>query len=115
VLSAELQRGVLPDQALRTARQAEQAMALSVPVPERVSALMARHPKSELTVRTDRGEPLPHWIQFDRATASFVLHDVPSDGLRIRVVIGAAGEQLQLEIGEVNPMPAPLGTVARRP
>jgi hypothetical protein len=115
VLSIELQRGVSPAQALRTARQAEQVMALRVPVPERVSALLARHPRAELGVRTDRGEPLPPWLQFDRATGSFVLHDVPPDGPRIRVVLQVAGEQVQLEIGEVNPMPVPPGAVARRP
>jgi hypothetical protein len=113
VLSAALARGVAPEQALRTARQAEEDMALRVPVPGNAASLIKRNPKAEISVRTESGDPLPSWVRFDRASASFVLHDVPPDGPRIRVVLSVAGEQVRMELGEVTPMPDSPGPSSR--
>jgi hypothetical protein len=115
VLSAELLKGVAPDQALRTARRAEQDMALRIPLPAQAVTFLARHARSELSVGMENGQPLPTWVQFDRATGSVLLHDVPPDRARVRVVLRAAGEHISLDIGEVRPAPTSPGIASRRP
>jgi len=115
VLSAELLKGIAPDQALRTARRAEQDMALRIPLPARAVTFLTRHARAEFSVGMEGDQPLPAWMQFDRTTGSVLLHDVPPDGARVRVVLRAAGERISLDIGEITTAPTSPGTAGHRP
>jgi hypothetical protein len=99
-LQRALAKGVPPEQAVATARRAEDATALRSPLPGNLAKLAGS--RQNIAITSADGSPLPAWLRYDAQNRTFLANDIPGGALPLRVVVNVAGQNVPLTLSESN-------------
>jgi len=100
-LNRALSKGDSIESAVAQARRAEQASAVSLPLPGQVAELVRSAPRNSVRVVKEDGSNLPAWLQVDPQSQTVRIFDAPQGALPMKIKIQAGQRQVLVEVDEL--------------